>query len=80
MQLEEQKLTKALPKLKALISQLRSQALFNKKLDNIEQKSLPSKPYGSFAVYQARAYIALDYALYNSVILNPVMTLYIIND
>ena len=51
MQLVEQKLAKFLPKFKAIINQLRNKALSNKKLDNAEQKSLPSKAYRSFAVY-----------------------------
>ena len=80
MQLVEQKLAKSSPKFKAIINQLRNKALSNKKLENVEQKSLPSKAYGSFAVYQAGAYITLDYALHNSVILNPITTLYIINN
>ena len=83
MQLVEQRLAKALPEFKALINQLRSQALSNKKLENvknIEQKSLPSNLLRSFAVYQAGAYIALDYALRNSIIFNPATTLYVINN
>ena len=83
MQSVEQKLAKASPKFKALIDRLRSQALSNKKPENIEnaeQKSSPSNPLRSFAVYQAGAYIASDYALRNSIILNPATTLYIINN
>ena len=81
MQLVNQKLANSLPKFKALINQLRNKVLFNKKLNNTKQKNLLSKLYKSFAVYQAKAYnIISNYTLCNSVILNPITTIYIINN
>ena len=80
MQLVEQKLAKASPEFKALIDRLRSQASSDKKPENAEQKSSPSQPHGSFAVYQAGACVASDYALRDSVILDPATTLHVIND